>query len=344
MKRIFAMALVFLMIFTLAACKKEPEPVPTQPPVEVTLPQEEEPVERPTEYIPDIEIETMPPVLTDDMDGGELAAHYAEFMKNYDWKQHNGFTSETSSILFTYIFADDAFMVDARQKSELYEGSYNSRKVRHFANGTLTEYVMCNQGSFASVIPQEIMLYPTIWELYNENTESHYVHTNVTDRIYDVVEFNTTWLTYTGDVRVYTIQDKETGHTMSVMWDAIACVVYDFDTNIRYLEGVVFDPDNKTLTIDGHTTTVDILESPEEFNESASQNIHALLYIDRDTQTVVYMEDYNTATKVYFLTDASTDFTMPANVNMDSTYSDTYIDIVFEEFLADANRYLSPVQ
>lgn len=341
MKRILIIILTLAMLLSLAACKKDPppatEPVETEP-LE-TLP----PATFPEEVVPDIPTETLPPALTDNMTGADLDRLYANFVKDYDWSQHNGFTADTSSILFTYIFGDNCFIKDAKRKSEVYENSYLSRNVVMWKDSQMVEYLMADSGSFGIITPSDINeapAHPNKWALYNDTTVSGYLRTDISDKIYDIIKVETTWSR--GDAIVScTVKDADSGKTYILdsikgSWMAY-CVEDDID-----IEGTVnFNLDAKTLTIGDTTLNVSIVKEPQEYNATEPVSIRAHIYVDRETQKAVYMEDLDRGTRITFLTNAVVDFTMPNNVKMDTFDFGADILYVMQMYDGDMNRYLT---
>lgn len=341
MKKILAITLVFVMLLSLAACKKDP---PIEPTVSTTEPiVETNPVDTPPEIIPDIPTETMPPVLTDDMTGEDLRKLYANFMKTYDWSQHNGFLAETPSINFTYVFTENGYLQDIKRLSEVYEGSYVSRYTLCYNNNTYTEFLMSDAGSFGFELPMdEAPPYAFVWHLFNEETTSEYVRTKLSDRIYDIVKFETIWGAPAAGNRDYTVRDIATDniYLVTVAEDTLA-FAYSVEDGEYIFENVFFDVEAGSLTINNKTMEVEIMTWPEENEVATSIAIRGMLYIDRETQTAVFMEDLDRGTIVRFLTNEEIDFTLPKNVNPDIDMQDSEILYAVKNYEDDVRRYLS---
>ena len=337
MKKILALTLALIMLLSLAACKKDPAPVETTP--ITTAPPATAPIEEPPEIIPDIEDETMPPVLTDDMTGSDLRKLYANFMRDYDWSQHNGFTSETASTTFTYIFTDEGMFKEAKRKSELYEGSYLSRYVISSQNDICTSFVMYDEGSFG-ITEEYQFTYPNIWNLYKGETISEYTRTKISDRIYDIITFETTWGGL-DDYFMYTVKDVKTDDIYIPSSYEGSWYVYSATDEQDYYDDIFFDVDAKILTIGDKKIQVEILVYPEENNAQYTNTIRGMLYVDRETQKVVYMEDLDRGTIVHFLSNATIDFTMPSNVRSEMPDTDIDIFYVMSDYEYDVERYLT---
>ena len=341
MKRLMALALAILMLCALTACKKDTPVTTTPPETQETLPPASSPssIQDIPEIVPEIPTETMPPVLSSDMTGAELRQLYANFMKNYDWSQHNGMRIETTSVDFTYIFADNGFYQDTIRYSEVYENSYIGRYVTQWKNAQWTEYIMGDHGSFAFTDGlQDPPAYPQYWALYNENTTAEYTRTKVKDKIYDLVTFTTrrgeaydglTYVLKSGDGTMYsaTVSDGT--------WNVQAMV----DGGSPSYEFAHFDPNTCALTLNSDKIIVEILSEPENFSDS-DVVICGILYINRETQTIEYMEDLDTGTLVYFLNEDVPTFELPNNVNTDYLDTEDSIYYTAQDKLVDLMRYM----
>lgn len=229
MKKFLVFCLTALTVLSLAACGENATQSPTEPVPSIT---ELEPsaseqevidgntnklfIEYSEEIIQEIE-EADAPLYPDEMTGSELRKLYENFARDYDWSQHNGFTSETPGTRFTYLFTEDCILWSAKRMSEVYEGSDLSCKVVYWKDGNLTEFVEYEDGAFGrSEIMEEAPIHPEDWSFFNESTVTTFLHTtnNIyterNDKTYDVVQLKTVLDNGNSNLNLYLYVDRQT--------------------------------------------------------------------------------------------------------------------------------------
>lgn len=341
MKKIVALLLVFVIALGLVACKKKPvvetEP-PTLPPVENTTPPQHE------EIIPDIEIETMPPAFEENMDYNQLVAYYANYMANYDWSKYSGILCKAADIEYRYAFTNESVIWEIKQMSQAYPGSIRFQEIEYSDMTAYQRYLMGDAGSFGyREDTEDPMSHPTDWRIYNEKTTYSYTRTETKTEIYDIIQFETP-LTPKGKVH----ESERISYTIQWLSDVAEVFMVDGQWKVKvysdqnlFEHGVNFDPESKVLTVGNDTFDVTILRAPgEEPMATTLKVIRGLLYVNRETQEIAYMEDMDTGTKVYFLENPTVEFTMPANVRYEY-FPEEYISDMLAEYKTDTSRYIN---
>ena len=179
------------------------------------------------------------PKIVGDMTGSELRHFYANFMRDYDWSQHNGFTSETSGTNFVYIFTDNGFIQEVKRESEVYEDTYVSQHMVSYTDSQYQEFLMYDQDYFSTTTElAEVPVHPTYWHFYNEDTKAEFIRSKTTDKIYDIISFETTWasaedVTTEPTIRGYLYVDRET-QKAAYMEDLDRGTIVHFLTNATY--------------------------------------------------------------------------------------------------------------
>lgn len=360
MKRFIALLLVFVMVASLAACKKKEEPVVTEPPV--TEAPTEPVVERPTEVVPEIEIETLPPVIPDDVEGLELRAMYKNFLQNYDWSQHNGFQSKIETKSFTYIFGPDGEYRDTKLMSEVYPDSYVARKVYMNKGGAISEFILTDVGAFGRTRTTEMTTLPEqVFAFINKTTTAEYSKTVIEKEVYDVITFYTQ-LTETDFLAGSKIDEEEKVKPTAYLVqnannpsEILTVLNKDGKWMVPGVQAgeneISFDPDTGVLVLPTREIKVNILPSdaePEEDEASEGYDVEYIYqirgdaYVNRKTHKVEYIKDLDRNTTVYLLTDAVIDFTIPENTNMEE-WTGNNINLNYSEavFAHDMQRYLA---
>ena len=344
MKRFLVYCLLIAFSLSCVACANR-VPVSTEPdytPIETESPNVAPPVQE--EIIPDIEIETLPPAFEENMSRDQLTEYYAHYLQNVDWTKYSGFTCESADINYTYQFTDKNVMWHVEQESQAYKGSLVAQETYFWDEVKTERYLMCEEGSFGYTnIENELMGYPTNWTIINEQTTSWYLRTETDSEIYDVIQFETPLIkkqnAEAAAKSIYTIRWMDSVHSVSFVdgkWK-----VKSFADQTVFETGVTFDPETSTLTINDDRFDVEILHSPTDAPAETSLNVvRGLMYINRTTQEIAYMEDVDTGYHVFFITNPDMSFTMPSNVRRDE-FPEAYISTVMTNFQNDTSRYIS---
>lgn len=340
MKKLLALLLAATMLLTVTACGGAAEPVETTTASVVentTLPLHEE-------VIPDIEMETMPPAFEENMSRDQLTAYYADYMKNHNWSQYSGMHCKSADIEYRYAFTNESVIWEIKQMSQAYEGSIRAQEIEYSDMQTHERYLMGDLGSFGYIDETgEVMPYPVEWTIFNEQTTSWYLKTESKTEIYDIIQFETSL------TRKNSNNESSERISYTVQWLSDVCEVSYTDGKWKvkmyndqtvFEHNVNFDPDTKILTVNNDSFEVTILRAPgEKVGGTTLDVIRGLLYINRETQEIAYMEDMDTGVKVSFLVNPTVEFTMPANVRYED-FPEDYISDMLKEFKADTSRYI----
>lgn len=332
MKRKIVILLALVMILSLTACKKKTVVEdPTLPPVTETEPI----VLPPEEVIPDIEIETLPPAITDEMTGADLSTLYKTFLNNYDWSAHNGFTAKMSSEEITVLWDENTSIIDLKRYSINSTTSYFARCVQAVDGAVNTLFVMNDMGSQATVTEFESAqdFSDRRLRFTNANTTSHYQNTILGETIIDVIAFSTPLeatepIQNQGATVVTQYFVHEAGNPESMFmieeysdgtWGLVGPWASKYNNKAESYDtttGVLTLSDKSIQTT--LVTKKDKGSDNEDADNAPAEQIQATVlngeaYIDRLTQKVLYIKDMDTHLTVYPLSQDSVNFEIPTN-------------------------------